>query len=80
MDQEKLSSLKLNLFLFYSANAKQLQEQKKPTFKDKKDRISAGHPTYTSIMIIKRNPFSGIIKHSGFFKRLEQAHQSYKKT
>ena len=55
MERDKLSSLKLKLYLFSSVNAEQRQDQRKMLVKDNKDISLTGPTTYTFDPTIKIN-------------------------
>ena len=61
---DKLSSIKL--YLFYSTNVDQLQDQKLLPVKDKKDISSAVTLTYVDGVIIERKPFGRKINPTKF--------------
>ena len=66
MERDKLPSLKLKLYIFFSANAEQWQDQKKIPVKQKKYDSSTGRMIYISGLTIGRNPYSSNIKPADF--------------
>ena len=56
---DKLSPLELKLYLFYSANLYQRQEQRKITVEDKKYGSLIGPTTYISTLEEGRNLYGG---------------------
>ena len=66
----KVSSLKLKLYLFSSADAEKQQDQKQLPVKENKDGSSTGPTTYVFGMTIRRIPYGDKINPSEFCKRL----------
>ena len=78
MERDKFPSLKFKCYLFSSADVKQRQDQRYLPVEEKKYVSSPGPPTYASSLTTKRKPYGRKIKPADFFKRLEQAKQSFK--
>ena len=77
MDDELLSP-KLILYLFYSADTEQQQDQLQLPIEDMKGRSYTGLSIYLSGLTIRSNTYGEKIKPSEFSKRLGKANQFLK--
>ena len=73
---EKLSLLKLKIYLSFSSDTKQQKDQRHLPVEDNKYRILTGPPIYASGMTILRYLCGEEINPATFYKRLDHTNQS----
>ena len=74
---DKTSSIEVKLYIFSSADAKEIHYKWQIPLEENKDGILTGPLTYKSGTKNGRNPYRGKINPNESCKRLDQANQSF---